>query len=141
MQPVERPTSEILLEAVKGFLGDKKQETYEVAIRAMLEALEEDKAVLVPVHNTSVGSKESYTVPSTLSASNGRWYYIIYTSEKEIPTGRADVMTIMPLRSLFRLAAGTPECGGVCVDPWDRDGLFVPGEYIRQIMQEETPEQ
>ncbi len=89
MQNVEKPTSEELLKAVKDFLGDKKQETYETAIRTLLQVLEEDKSVMVPIHKTNVGSTETYTVPSTLSASNGKWYYIVYTSEREIPVGAA----------------------------------------------------
>lgn len=136
MQSVEKPTSEELLEAVKTFLGDKKQETYEAAIRTLLQVLEDNKSVMVPIHKTSVGSKDAYNVPSTLSASNGKWYYIVYTSEREIPVGRADVMTYMPLRSLFRLVGSTADCGGICLDPWDRDGLFVPSEYIRSLLDE-----
>lgn len=120
MQSVEKPTSEELLEAVKAFLGDKKQETYEAAIRTLLQVLEDNKSVMVPIHKTSVGSKDAYNVPSTLSASNGKWYYIVYTSEREIPVGRADVMTYMPLRSMFRLVGSTADCGGICLDPWDR---------------------
>ena len=136
LQSVEKPTSEELLEAVKAFLGDKKQETYEAAIRTLLQVLEDDKSVMVPIHKTSVGSKDAYNVPSTLSASNGKWYYIVYTSEREIPVGRADVMTYMPLRSMFRLVGSTADCGGICLEPWDRDGLFVPSEYIRSLLDE-----
>ena len=110
MQNVEKPTSEELLKTVKDFLGDKKQETYETAICTLLQVLEEDKSVMVPIHKTNVGSTETYTVPSTLSASNGKWYYIVYTSEQEIPVGRPDVMTYMP--------------------------LFVPSEYLRSLMDE-----
>lgn len=136
MQNVEKPTSEELLKTVKDFLGDKKQETYETAIRTLLQVLEEDKSVMVPIHKTNVGSTETYTVPSTLSASNGKWYYIVYTSEREIPVGRPDVMTYMPLRTMFRLVGSTADCGGICIDPWDRDGLFVPSEYLRSLMDE-----
>ena len=122
MQNVEKPTSEELLKAVKDFLGDKKQETYETAIRTLLQVLEEDKSVMVPIHKTNVGSTETYTVP--------------YTSEQEIPVGRPDVMTYMPLRTMFRLVGSTADCGGICIDPWDRDGLFVPSEYLRSLMDE-----
>jgi hypothetical protein len=45
-------------------------------------------------------------------------------------------MTYMPLRTMFRLVGSTADCGGICIDPLDRDGLFVPSEYLRSLMDE-----
>lgn len=133
MQKVDNPVSLELTEAVKAFLGDKNQETYEKAVRAVLEAKKQERSVYVPVRQATVGSKDGYIVPSTLSASNGKWYYIFYTSERDVPRVTEEGLTYMPIAKILGLAGHTHGCGGICVDPWDRDGMFIPAEYLSTV--------
>lgn len=134
MKNIQNPANEKLVKSVKFYLESRSQESYQQAVQTLIDAVKEDGKIFVPVRKSTVGSKEEYVVPSTLSASNGQWYYIAYTSEKEARISQEEGMTVMNLSKILEMSGTTAGCGGLCFDPWDRNGLFVPGQYMSVIM-------
>ena len=134
MKNIQNPANEELVEAVKAYLENRSQERYQMAIQALIDTVKQEGKMFVPVRKSSIGSSEEYVVPSTLSASNGQWYYIAYTSEKEARMSQEEGMTMMDLQKILHMAGTTSGCGGLSVDPWDRNGLFIPAQYMSVML-------
>ena len=134
MKNIQNPANERLVESVKAYLENRSQENYQNAIQTLIDTIKENGKIFIPVRKSNVGSKEEYVVPSTLSASDGQWYYIAYTSEKEARMSQEEGMTVMDLSKILEMSGTTSGCGGLCFDPWDRNGLFIPGQYMSVIL-------
>jgi len=132
--------NEELNKSFEDFSKERNQESYDGFIRKLVETIEGDYDLFVPVRDSSLGSSDSYMVPATLSASNGQWYYIAFTSAKQAEKHIGEAVTVMPIAAMLNIVKESKNCGGICFDPWDNNGLFIPYQYVDAIMNEAVSE-
>ena len=131
----------VLEELISNFESEKSEENYKVIIDELISSMDGVHSFYIPMHLISMGNENKGYLPSTLSASNGKWYYIAFTSDKTgIEAVGNQEATVMQIENYLKFIRDSKEAGGLCINPGNEKGVFVPVELLQQLIPEEVTE-
>ena len=110
--------------AFRAYVENRTEEGFDAFLNEFAECIREGRHALVPAEYVSGALQYGmYRGP-------GGWYYGICTSPEELDLLPEAVTVVALLGVMAKRAGEDEEVKGICVNPGNRDRLYIPREYF-----------
>ena len=122
---VKDPTERFRLDkAFRAYAANRTEEGFDAFLNEFADCIREGRHAMVPAEYASGALQYS------LFRGPGGWYYGICTSPEELDLLPEAVPVIALLGVMAKRAGEDEELKGICVNPGNRDRVYIPREYF-----------
>lgn len=115
----------VLSEASKAYAANRSRDQYDELIVAMMICTTRDDEVLAPGRTFTNNKGQLDVQLGRVQASDGKWYYVVCTSQEELKKIDGASGVHVKLSDLLRRVKHEEETGGLCLDPMNGANCFI----------------